>query len=133
MVIVSRYADGAKSLDDDFFTAIGNWAFTCAVNLLFKSKYTDVLVGYRAYTRNAVLKMRLVGMEKENFLRKKYYLINSWETGSSIRAAVLNLKVTEISGDEPARLGGVRKMSIINNGLGTLLQIIIDFAFFKHI
>ena len=130
MVIVSRYADGAKSYDDDFLTAIGNWVFTSTVNILFKSKYTDVLVGYRAYTRNAVMKMRLVGMEKENFLRKKYYLINSWETGSSIRAARVRLNVAEMPGDEPKRIGGVRKMSIIKNGLGTLLQIMFDFLTF---
>ena len=50
--------------------------------------------------------------------------MNSWETGSSIRAAKLKLKVCEIPGDEPKRIGGVRKLSIIKNGLGVLLQIL---------
>lgn len=130
MVIVSRYADGAKSYDDDFFTSIGNFAFTSTVNILFNARYTDVLVGYRAYTRSAVERMKLVGMDDENFLRKKFYHLNSWETGSSIRAARTKLKVVEIPGDEPKRIGGVRKMSIIYNGLGTLFQIIYDFLFF---
>ena len=56
--------------------------------------------------------------------------MNSWETGSSIRAARLRLKVTEIPGDEPAHIGGERKLSIIRNGFGTVFQILYDFIFF---
>jgi hypothetical protein len=41
------------------------------------------------------------------------------------------LKVTEIPGDEPARIGGVRKMSIIRNGFGGVFQILYDFLFFR--
>ena len=52
--------------------------------------------------------------------------MNSWETGSSIRAAKLQLKVTEIPGDEPERIGGVRKLSISRNGLGVVLQILFE-------
>jgi len=51
LVIGSRYRDGAKSDDDDWLTAIGNWMFTRIVNLLFWTHYTDVLVGFRAYRR----------------------------------------------------------------------------------
>jgi hypothetical protein len=51
-VIVSRYKDGAKSHDDDFMTAIGNKLFTTLTNVLFRTSYTDVLVGYRAYRKS---------------------------------------------------------------------------------
>ena len=130
MVIVSRYAEGAKSYDDDVMTGFGNWMFRVIVNMLFRSNYTDVLVGYRAYTRDAVKKMRLIGMGDENSFRQKHVLMNSWELGSSIRAARLKLKVTDIPGDEPNRIGGVRKMSIIGNGFGTIFQIAYDFIFY---
>ncbi|MGZ3321677.1 MAG: glycosyltransferase family 2 protein [Xanthobacteraceae bacterium] len=46
LVIGSRYRGGAKSDDDDWLTATGNWMFTRIVNLLFGTQYTDVLVGF---------------------------------------------------------------------------------------
>jgi glycosyltransferase involved in cell wall biosynthesis len=130
MVIVSRYLGGAKSEDDDTFTGFGNWMFTWMINLLFGGCYTDTLVGFRAYTTNAIRQMDLPGMVQKSRLRQRYWWLNSWEAGSSIRAARLNLKVTEIPGDEPKRIGGVRKMTVIRNGFGTLFQILYDFFFF---
>jgi hypothetical protein len=58
--------------------------------------------------------------------------MNSWETGASIRAAKLKLNVAEIPGDEPARIGGIRKMSVIRNGFGTLFQVFYDYLFFRR-
>ena len=57
LVIGSRYRDGAKSDDDDWLTALGNWMFTRIVNLLFRTSYTDVLVGFRAYRREQALRL----------------------------------------------------------------------------
>jgi len=127
MVIVSRYLGSAMSYDDDFFTGFGNRLFTKMVNYFFNAKYTDSLVGFRSYRRDALLKMRLDRQEEENFLRKNFFYMNSWELGSSIRAAKLKLRVAEIPGDEPRRIGGVRKISILKNGTGALLQILYEF------
>jgi glycosyltransferase involved in cell wall biosynthesis len=131
LVIVSRYLDGAKSEDDDLFTGFGNWMFTKVINIFFGGKYTDTLVGYRGISRKAVLKMELVTMTKP-VLRQLFPRMNAWDPASSIRAARLKLKVAEIPGDEPKRIGGVRKMSIIKNGLGTVFQIIYDYFFFNN-
>jgi len=124
MVIASRYAGTAKSEDDDVMTAFGNRMFTGMVNLFFGGRYTDSLVGFRAYRRSAVLKMGLPRISGQSWITRCFWRMNSWETGSSIRAAKLKLKVCDIPGDEPKRVGGVRKMSIIKSGLGTLFQII---------
>lgn len=126
IVIASRYLGSAKSHDDDIFTRFGNRMFTKMVNLLFGAKYTDTLVIFRAYRREALLMMRLHKHEKENWLRKVFFYMNGWELGSSIRAAKLKLKVCEISGDEPERIGGSRKLSIVKNGLGALLQVLYE-------
>ncbi len=130
MVIASRYKDEATSEDDDFLTGIGNAGFTTVVNLLFRARYTDTLVGLRGYRSDAVRKMRLVGIGEENWLRRRFFQMNSWELGSSIRAARLKLKVVEIPGPEPKRIGGERKMSILKNGTGAVLQILNDFFCF---
>ena len=57
LVIGSRYRDGANSDDDDWLTATGNWMFTRIVNLLFGTRYTDALVGFRAYRRKEALRL----------------------------------------------------------------------------
>lgn len=131
MVIASRYFGGAQSEDDDFLTAIGNRLFTLIVNILFKASYTDTLVGLRAYRREAIERMNLSRIASESCLRARYFYMNSWELGSSIRAARLKLNVLEIPGDEPMRIGGKRKLSIIKNGFGGLVQILSDFCFYR--
>lgn len=124
MAIASRYAGGAKSEDDDPMTAFGNRMFTFLINLFFGGHLTDSLVGMRAYTKAAAEKMQLYDQGERYWLRRRFCLTNSWETGSSIRSSKLKLKVCDVPGDEPKRIGGVRKMSIIKNGFGTVFQIL---------
>jgi hypothetical protein len=124
MTIASRYLGSAKSYDDDLFTRFGNKLFSVMINLLFGAHYTDTLVAYRAYRRDAIEKMHLYDQHKQGWLKKKFCLMNSWETGSSIRAAKLKMNVCEVPADEPKRIGGERKMSVVKNGTGVLLQIL---------
>ena len=114
-VIASRYCDGAKSHDDDVVTRFGNWMFTTMINVLFGAKYTDALVGFRAYRRSALSKVRLTARGL------------SWTTQQSIQFVKAGLKITEIGADEPARIGGVRKMHPIKTGLEILWVIIREF------
>ncbi|MEA1929443.1 MAG: glycosyltransferase family 2 protein [Patescibacteria group bacterium] len=115
LVIASRYCDGAKSYDDDFITRLGNWFFTALINVLFRAHYTDTLVGFRAYRRSAhdQLDINTRGL--------------SWTTQQSIQFAKAGLRVTEVGVDEPARIGGERKMSPIKTGLEILWVIIKEF------
>jgi glycosyltransferase involved in cell wall biosynthesis len=132
IVVASRYCGGARSDDDDAFTAVGNRVLTAIVNVLFRARFTDVMVGLRGYRRDAIERMNLPRMSEESALRRRWFYLNSWELGASIRAARLKLDVVEIPGTEPARIGGVRKLSIVRNGLGALGQIVSDFLFFHR-
>ena len=114
-VIVSRYKDGAKSYDDDFMTAIGNMMFTFLTNKLFKTSYTDVLVGYRAYRKEL---FPSINMDAEGL---------SWPLQEAIRFARKGYKVGEIPGDEPKRIGGQRKMRIFGTGLEILFLMIREY------
>lgn len=116
LVIASRYLDGAKSYDDDFITAFGNWMFTSLVNFLFRAKYTDVLVMYRAFRTEAIRKLNIDTTTP------------SWGTMMLLRAKKNNLKITEIPGDEPSRIGGKRKMNPVVNGLSELSMIFKEFS-----
>ncbi len=112
MVIVSRYLEGAKSEDDDPVTAFGNRLFTGMINIFFGGHYTDTLVIFRAWRKT------LLPMLKKNLSRA------GLETQLSILCAKRKLKVAEIPGDEPKRIGGIRKMSPILNGSAVLVMII---------
>ena len=118
MVIASRYLPGAISEDDDVVTAFGNWMFTKMINLLFSARYTDTLCMLRIW-------------KKDLFFRSEDLLVEraGLEPVFCIKAAKLKLKVGEVPGDEPARIGGIRKMSPLLNGAGILVTIIYEFFF----
>lgn len=126
MVILSRYAKGAKSLDDDAITKFGNWMFTTMINILFGAQYTDALGIYRAYKKEIIDKLEINQEAKFLKLAERAGILIGWEPQLSIRCAKRKLKVTEIPGDEPARIYGVRKMRPFRSGSIMLAQIIYE-------
>lgn len=129
MVIVSRYLDGAKSADDDIVTAFGNWLFTRTVNLLHGGKYTDVMVLYRAYRTQILYDLELHTNDAYELPERLFNTCISWEPLLSVRAAKRNLKVTEIPGDEPPRIGGERKLQILRWGAAYYFQFLREVFF----
>jgi glycosyltransferase involved in cell wall biosynthesis len=123
MVIVSRYAKGAKSYDDDAVTGFGNWLFTACINLLHGAKYTDSMVIYRAYHKRLVQELDLDKDPSFSFEEKLFRTKISWEPLLSVRAAKRKLKVADIPGDEPAREGGERKLQVLKWGAAYMFEI----------
>lgn len=115
IVITSRYLDGAKSYDDDLITAFGNKLFTGLVNLLFRSRITDLLVMYRAFRKEIVGEL---GIETKTV---------AWGTQLLLRAIKKKMRIAEIPGDEPPRIGGERKMHPVRNGIQELKMIYSEF------
>ena len=111
IVIASRYLLPAISFDDDIVTGFGNWCFTKLINLLFGGKVTDALVIYRAYRVDAI---RKIGVDTS---------LPSFGSSILIKGIKAGLRIAEISADEPARIGGVRKMRPVYNGLCELRMI----------
>jgi glycosyltransferase involved in cell wall biosynthesis len=123
MVIVSRYAKGAKSYDDDMVTGFGNWLFTGSINLLHGGKYTDAMVIYRAYPVKLISELDLDKDSSFTFEEKLFRTKISWEPLLSIRAAKSKLKIADIPGDEPARDGGERKLQVLKWGAAYMFEI----------
>ncbi len=125
MVIVSRYAPGARSEDDDLITGFGNWVFTnILINIPHGFRYTDAMVIYRIYKKSLISEL---GLDKDKAFEKEEKLFNtrvSWEPLLSIRAARRKLKIAEIPGSEPPRVGGKRKLQILPWGAVFLYQTI---------
>ncbi|MFC1510433.1 glycosyltransferase [Candidatus Omnitrophota bacterium] len=115
VVIASRYLDGAKSEDDDWVTAFGNWMFTKLMQMLFHAPITDCLVMYRAYRKGIVEDLKINTRTV------------SWGSQLLCRAVRKKYKIGEIPGDEPARIGGVRKMHPLKNGISELVMIFSEF------
>lgn len=115
MVIASRYLNGSKSKDDSPVSGFGNWLFTRMVNVLFGAKYTDVLGFYRGYRRALLDELQID-------------FTTAIDTVLCIRCTQQGMKVCEIAADEPKRIGGTTKRSIIYHGWIELTTIISEFA-----
>ena len=124
MVIVSRYAKGAKSYDDDAVTGFGNWLFTTTINLLHGHHYTDAMVIYRAYKKNLIVDLDLDKDSSYAFEEKLFGTNISWEPLLSVRCAKRKLKTADIPGDEPAREGGDRKLQVLRWGAAYMFEVI---------
>ncbi len=124
MVIASRYADGAKSYDDDLVTAFGNWLFTKTINVLHGSRYTDALVMYRAFKKELVYTLDLHKNESYQLEERLFHTTISWDPLLSVRCAKKKLRVCDIPGDEPVRIGGKRKLQILRWGAAYYFQFI---------
>jgi len=126
MVIVSRYLESAKSDDDDVVTGFGNWLFTRTINFLHRAKFTDAMVIYRAYKKSVIDDLRLTDDSAYRYVEKLYNTKISWEPLLSVRAAKKKLKIKEIPGDEPPRIGGERKLKILKWGAAYYTQFIVE-------
>lgn len=131
MVIASRYLGDAKSDDDDIVTSFGNWLFTKTVNILHGGKYTDVMVIYRAYYKNLASSLNLLEDDAYTLPEKMFSTKISWEPLLSTRAAKAKLKIGEIPGDEPERIGGERKLQVLRWGAAYYFQFIREIWFWK--
>ena len=131
MVIASRYLGDAKSDDDDLVTAFGNWLFTRTVNWLHRASYTDVMVMYRAYRKQVAYDLQLDRDEGYALVERLYRTRISWEPLLSVRAAKRRLKIAEIPGDEPRRIGGVRKLQVFRWGAAYYTQFFREIFFWR--
>lgn len=113
MVVVSRYLDHAVSDDDHAISAFGNWMFSRLMRPLARFPITDALTIYRGYSRHIIL--------DPDF---GYYMIGPvLEPLVTGMCALRGLTGAEIPGDEPVRIGGETKRSIIYNGSLIFLMI----------
>ncbi len=124
MVIVSRYAPGAKSYDDDAVTGFGNWLFTGSINFFHRARYTDAMVIYRIYRKNLIQELELDKDSSFELEEKLFHTKISWEPLLSIRAAKRRLKLADIPGDEPKREGGERKLQVLKWGAAYYWEIL---------
>jgi glycosyltransferase involved in cell wall biosynthesis len=113
LVVVSRYLPPARSYDDTWVTALGNWTFSRLFRYLGPHKVTDALNIYRGFSRSLV---KLADFER----------LCIGPVLEPLTTGLVNLnrlQYAEIAGDEPRRIGGKSKMRVLYNGSCILLVI----------
>lgn len=128
LVIASRYLAGARSDDDDAVTRFGNWLFRTLSNRLLTrpggKRMTDPMVMLRAHRKDLPMRLGLDRPEPFIGLERLFRTRVDWIPLMSMRALHLGVHWEEIPADEPARIGGVRKLRIFQWGAVYLLQLL---------
>ena len=108
----SRFAAGGSSSDITLIRSAGNKLLSLAVNVLFRTRYTDLCYGYNAFWRHCLPHMHVTcdGFEVET-------LIN-------VRVARAGLAVTEVPSVEHERIHGESKLNAGRDGMRVLRTIL---------
>jgi glycosyltransferase involved in cell wall biosynthesis len=108
----SRFLEGGGSDDLTFVRKAGNNVLCAVVNMLYRTRYTDLCYGYMAFRAAALerLALRCDGFEVET-------LIN-------LRAAKAGLPVVEVPSFEARRISGKSKLRPVRDGLRVLRTIL---------
>ena len=111
----SRFMPGGKSVDITPIRAGGNRFLTTVVNLLYRTRYTDLCYGYNAFWADVLetLDVNCSGFEVET-------LIN-------VRVANAQLAVTEVASVEYERINGESKLHPVRDGLRVLRTILAEY------
>lgn len=108
----SRFLSGGGSHDITYLRNIGNHALCILVNILFKSKFSDLCYGYNAFQRSC---LDYITLDSPGF---------EIETQISLRMHKAGLKIVEVPSFEYQRLHGQSHLNTFRDGWRVLKTII---------
>jgi hypothetical protein len=108
----SRFLDGGGSADITRLRRIGNRSLVGLVNLLYRTKYSDLCYGYNAFWARC---LPTIGVDCNGF---------EVETLINIRAARAGLNVIEVASNEDRRMYGASNLNAVRDGLRVLHTIL---------
>lgn len=109
----SRFLQGARTDDMEWYRSLGNWGLVKLVRWTFGGRFTDLCYGYNAFWRDVVPLICLpdaTGFEIE--------------TSMNIRALGTGLDVAEVPSREYSRVHGKSNLRTIPDGLRVLATIL---------
>jgi glycosyltransferase involved in cell wall biosynthesis len=121
----SRFAAGGTSYDITPVRLLGNLFFNTVVNVLYKTRYSDLCYGYNAFWRDVPPVLGLDCGEKALDMR--------WgdgfeiETILNVRAAKAGLRIVEVPSVERPRIHGESKLNAVRDGLRILRVIATEY------
>jgi glycosyltransferase involved in cell wall biosynthesis len=110
----SRFADGGHSHDITTVRAIGNQLLRGALNVLYRTRYTDLCYGYNAFWRHCLPHMNVT--------------CNGFEVEALIHARIARsgLVVTEVASIEHSRIHGESKLRVLRDGARVLRTVVAE-------
>jgi hypothetical protein len=84
------------------------------------------MVIYRAYWTGMIRRLELDRDDAYRLVESLFRTRVSWEPLLSVRALKQRLKISEIPGDEPARIGGERKLQVFKWGAAYYTQFFLE-------
>jgi glycosyltransferase involved in cell wall biosynthesis len=111
----SRFLPGGGSNDITALRKGGNFALVRLVNVLFRTRYTDLCYGFNAFWTHCLPKLEVNsdGFEVESLL--------------NIKAARSGLNVTEVPSFEAGRLNGLSNLRAWSDGLRVLRTVLSEY------
>jgi len=100
----SRFLPGGGTVDMPPHRRFGNWVFTNLSNILFGSKYTDLVYGFHAFKREILEK---IDVQSDSF---------AIDTELYIKVKKAGLKVAEVPSFETKRIYGSGNLKSLKDG-----------------
>ncbi len=129
----TRFDKGGHSHDITKLRRIGNAALNHLVNLLFRTRYTDLCYGYNAFWVHVLPVLELLPADQptaigtptgsSGMMRGDGFEI---ETLMTVRAAHAHLRITEVASIEKARMHGASNLRAIPDGIRVLRTILAE-------
>jgi glycosyltransferase involved in cell wall biosynthesis len=124
----SRFARGGGSSDITRFRRLGNRVLIAAVNMIYKTRYTDLCYGYNAFWRHVIPVIGLdpispCGAGPDDRLWGDGFEV---ETLVNIRVAKAGLAITEVPSFESPRIHGVSNLNAFHDGLRVFRTILAE-------
>jgi glycosyltransferase involved in cell wall biosynthesis len=108
----SRFIDGGGSADITRMRCLGNRGLSGLVNILFRTRYTDLCYGFNAFWASCLPQL---GLKCDGF---------DVETEINIRARKARLRVVEVASFEDSRIHGVSNLHAVRDGWCVLRMIL---------
>jgi glycosyltransferase involved in cell wall biosynthesis len=121
----TRFAKGGESLDISHVRQAGNAALNALVNLLFRTRYTDLCYGYNAFWTDVLPVLDLPetvipGLGGNDMIYGDGFEI---ETLMNVRVAAAGLRIAEVGSVERERLSGESNLHAVRDGIRVLRTI----------
>ncbi|WP_432985954.1 glycosyltransferase family 2 protein [Dactylosporangium sp. CA-233914] len=125
----TRFRDGGGSHDITRLRRLGNSGLNLIVNVLFRTRYSDLCYGYNAFWARALASFDLPdpGLPAPADGSKLWGDGFEIETMLNVRAAAAGLAIAEVGSFEGSRLHGVSNLNAPRDGLRVLRTILVEF------
>jgi hypothetical protein len=124
----TRFSRGGGSHDISRFRRLGNAALNGLVNLLFRTRFTDLCYGYNAFRTHLLPALDLPSVDARGPAADGMLWGDGFEieTLINVRAAHAGVRITEVGSVEKRRIHGVSNLHAVSDGIRVLRTILAE-------